>query len=89
MGAGPEHLGTGLWVVGAVLVGQVQLPESQVVVVMGALGQEGQCLVAAAATAVAAAAAASGAAPVAAAGSEEAMTSDIWGSPSPDWGAGE
>lgn len=88
VGAGPEHLGTGLWEVGAVLVGQVQLPGSQVVVVMGALGQEGQCLVAAAATAVAAAAA-SGAAPVAAAGSEEAMTSGIWGSPSPDWGAGE
>lgn len=62
MGAGPEHLDTGLWEVGAVLVGQVQLPGSQVVVVMGALGQEGQCLVAAAATAVAAAAA-SGAAP--------------------------
>lgn len=87
MGAGPEHLGTGLWEVGAVLVGQVQLPGSQAVVVMGALGQEGQCLVAAAATA--AAAAASGAAPVAAAGSEVAMTSGIWGSLSPDWGAGE
>lgn len=61
VGAGPEHLGTGLWEVGAVPVGQVQLPGSQAVVVMGALGQEGQCLVAAAATA--AAAAASGAAP--------------------------
>lgn len=59
VGAGPEHLGTGLWEVGAVPVGQVQLPGSQAVVVMGALGQEGQCLVAAVATA----AAASGAAP--------------------------
>lgn len=88
VGAGPEHLGTGLWEVGAVPVGQVQLPGSQAVVVMGALGQEGQCLVAAAA-AIAAAAAASGAAPVAAAGSEVAMTSGIWGSPSPDWGAVE
>lgn len=87
MGAGPEHLGTGLWEVGAVPVGQVQLPGSQAVVVMGALGREGQCLVAAAA--IAAAAAASGAAPVAAAGSEVAMTSGIWGSLSPDWGAGE
>lgn len=62
VGAGPEHLGTGLWGVGVVPVGQVQLPGSQAVVVMGALGQEGQCLVVAAATAVAAAAA-SGAAP--------------------------
>lgn len=85
MGAGPEHLGTGLWGVGVVPVGQVQLPGSQAVVVMGALGQEGQCLVAAAATA----AAASGAAPVAAAGSEVAMTSGILGSPSPGWEAGE
>lgn len=59
VGAGPEHLGTGLWGVGVVPVGQAQLPGSQAVVVMGALGQEGQCLVAAAATA----AAASGAAP--------------------------
>jgi len=63
VGAGPEHLGTGLWEVGAVPVGQVQLPGSQAVVVMGALGQEGQCLVVAAAAATAAAAAASGAAP--------------------------
>lgn len=86
VGAGPEHLGTGLWEVGAVPVGQVQLPGSQAVVVMGALGQEGQCLVVAAAAATAAAAAASGAAPVAAAGSEVAMTSGIWDSPSPDWG---
>lgn len=60
VGAGPEHLGTGLWGVGVVPVGRVQLPGSQAVVVMGALGQEGQCLVAVAATA---AAAASGAAP--------------------------
>lgn len=89
MGAGPEHLGIGLWEVGAVPVGQVQLPGSQAVVVMGALGQEGQCLAVADAAATAAAAAASGAAPVAAVGSEVAMTSGIWGSPSPDWGAGE
>lgn len=87
VGAGPEHLGTGLWGVGAVPVGQVQLPGSQAVVVMGALGQEGQCLVVAAATA--AAAVALGAAPVAAAGSEVAMTFGILGSPSPGWEADE
>lgn len=88
VGAGPEHLGTGLWEVGAVPVGQLQLPGAQAVVVTGALGQEGQRL-AAAAAATAAAAAASGAAPVAAAGSEVAMTSGIWGSPRPGWGAVE
>lgn len=46
---------------------------------MGALGQVGWSLVDAAATAVAV----SRAAPAAAAGNEAAMTSDIWGSPSP------
>lgn len=76
--AGPEHLGTGPW--GAV-VGPVELaqpPWSQAAVVMGALGQLGQSPVGAAATV-----AASGAAPAAAAGSEEAMTSDTWGSLNP------
>lgn len=61
MGAGPEHLGTGPW--GAVVepVELAQPPGSQAVVVMGALGQEGQSPVDAAA--IAAAVAASGAAP--------------------------
>lgn len=81
--ADQEHLGTGLWEVGAVPEEQAQLPGSQAVVVMGALAQEGQSPVAAAATA----AVASRAAPAAASGNGVAMTSGIWGSPSPGWEA--
>lgn len=85
VGAGPEHLGTGPWGGVAEPVELAQPPGSQAVVVMGALGQEGRSPVDAAATA--AAVAASGAAPAVAVGNEEAMTSDIWDSPSPGWGA--
>lgn len=85
VGAGPEHLGTGPWGVVVEPAELAQPPGSQAVVVMGALGQEGQTPVDAAA--IAAAVAASGAAPAVAVGNEEAMTSDTWGSPSPGWGA--
>lgn len=82
MGADPEHLGTGPWEVQPVELAQPLW--SQAAVVMGVLGQGEWSPVDAAATAVVAALRA---APAAVAGNEEVMTSDIWGSPSPDWGA--